>query len=81
MNTTVSQNLAAMIGSTDFSLKTGLWVVFTIAAFVYVLISLVFLYHWRHYALHNRKVAIAKLTYFVVSLIAIIIALFALIFI
>ena len=75
------ENVDALLGQIAPALKTVLWPIFAIIVVVYVIVSVVLLYHWRRYALHNKRVAFAETLYFLVSVVALVVALFALIFV
>jgi len=50
------------------SMNMLLWVVFGVVVVIYAVVSLIFVYHWRRYSLHNKRVVFFETMYFVVSL-------------
>ena len=61
--------------------KGVLWSIFGLVLVIYIVVSLVLLYHWRQYSLHNKRVIFAETAYFIVSISALLVAIFTLIFI
>lgn len=73
--------ISETLGQTATAAKTALWSVFGIVLLVYLVTSGILLFHWRKYGMRNKKVILAELVYFLVSVPIVLIALFALIFV
>lgn len=72
---------SGVLNTADLSLKNILWAIFTVVFIVYVITTLVLLFHWRQYGMGTKRIVAAKIIYFFVSIIIIAVALFSLFFI
>lgn len=79
MFATVTAIAASAFGTTTPIAKSVLWPIFGLVLVIYAIVSLILVYHWRRYALHNKRVAFAEMLYFIVSGAVLVIALFSLI--
>ncbi len=46
-----------------------LWVILGIAFFVYLIVTLILVYHWRTYGMKSRRIFYAQILYFIGSVI------------
>ena len=67
------------LGPIALNSQTILWAFFGVVVLIYIVVSLVLVYHWRRYSLRNRRIAFAETVYFFVSISVLVVALFALI--
>ena len=55
-----------------------LWAIFAVVLFLYIVMSIIFVYHWNRYGGKNMIILVGSSVYFLVSVVLIAVALFAL---
>ena len=57
-----------------FFQKDLLWGLFGVFFIVFVILSVVLIYHWQRYGMSNKKIILAQSVYLIVSLVFIVVA-------